>query len=372
MAQEWRRNGAVLEIGAGRRHTACFPGCQRTAMSALAISLFLVCLLALGLDRLLGEPRRGHPLVGFGAAANWLEQRLNRNGGGARWQGALGVLLLVMLPVGLAWAASRWLPWPALLLLEVVVLYLAIGWRSLVEHARAVALPLEAGDLAGARTQVGRIVSRDTAGLDGRGVATAATESVLENGADAVFASLFWFVVAGLPGVVLHRLVNTLDAMWGYRTPRHRRFGWTAARLDDLLNWLPARLTALSYALAGFAMKASGHPGWTPPEPAGGVRQALVCWWRQGHHWESPNAGPVMAAGAGALGLRLGGEAPYHGAIKSRPGLGPDNGRPADARAIHDALGLVRRSVLLWLLGLALLAVVLVFQTGGVMPGGGL
>lgn len=296
---------------------------------------FIVCLLALGLDRLLGEPRRGHPLVLFGAAADRVESVLNPLPRGGRLAGVVGMTVLVAIPVAAALAATRWLPEPGLLLMEILVLYLAVGWRSLAEHARAVALPLQAGDLPEARRQVGRLVSRDTAALDEKGVATATTESVLENGADAVFASLFWFAVAGVPGVVLHRLVNTLDAMWGYRTDRFLHFGWAAARLDDVLNWVPARLTALSYALLG------------------ATRQSLHCWACQGQAWESPNAGPVMAAGAGALGVRLGGVAPYHGALKERPDLGPLTAEPPSHRTIHDALALVRHAVLLWLAVLA-------------------
>lgn len=295
-----------------------------------------ICLLALGLDRLFGEPTRAHPLVWFGELATRVEAALNVPGRGGRLSGAVALAILLAPLVGAALAVRLWLPAPGLWLLEALAVYLAVGWRSLTEHALAVARPLEAGDLPEARRRVGYMVSRDTSALDERGTAAAATESVLENGADAVFASLFWYMLAGLPGVVLHRLVNTLDAMWGYRTARYRRFGWAAARLDDVLNWLPARLTALSYALVGR------------------TRQAMWYWRDQARAWDSPNAGPVMAAGAGALGVRLGGVATYHHERKTRPSLGPDDGENPSARTIHAALALVRRAVALWLAVLAI------------------
>jgi adenosylcobinamide-phosphate synthase len=166
--------------------------------------------------------------------------------------------------------------------------------------------------------------------MDNKAVATAAVESVLENGNDAVFGALFWFLVAGAPGAVLYRLANTLDAMWGYRTARYLYFGWAAARLDDVLNFIPARLTALTYALIG------------------STRIAWRCWRVQAGAWESPNAGPVMAAGAGALGLALGGGAYYHGQWEERPPLGM--GMPPDAAAIRAAVRLVGLGVLVWLL----------------------
>lgn len=291
---------------------------------SMPLASALLLPLALALDAWLGEPRRLHPLVGFGSLALRVEQRLHAD---SRWRGALALVLLVLPWVLLAfwWSGQGWG-----LALDLLVLYLAIGWRSLGEHAERVGQALAAADLAEARRAVGCLVSRDTASLDEAGIAKATVESVLENGNDAIFGACWWFLVAGSPGVLLFRLTNTLDAMWGYRTPRYRNFGWAAARLDDLLNWIPARLTALSYALAGR------------------FRPALACWRRQGPAWKSPNAGPVMAAGAGSLGLLLGGAASYHGVIQDRPPLGL--GRPAGAADIGRALGLIQRALGLWVL----------------------
>ena len=291
-------------------------------------------LTAILLDRILGEPRRWHPLVGFGTVANWIEQRLNRGGQGG---GLCAWLLLVAPPtLATAWLVQIPLAGP---LAGALLLWLAVGGRSLAEHAKAVDSALQCGDLDCARREVGKLVSRDTAQMDETAIARAATESVLENGNDAVFGALFWFLVLGAPGVVLYRLANTLDAMWGYRTVRYRRFGWAAARFDDLLNLIPARLTALSYALV------------SPPPHA---RRALTCWHRQAAQWESPNAGPVMASGAGALGLLLGGPTAYHGALRERPLLGCETS-PA-AGDIHRAVMLVRRATWLWLIVAALIA----------------
>ncbi|MBS3935349.1 MAG: cobalamin biosynthesis protein, partial [Sulfuritalea sp.] len=193
----------------------------------------------------------------------------------------------------------------------------------------AVAAPLAAGDLPAARQAVGLIVSRDTTQLDETGVATAAVESVLENGNDAVFGTLFWFCVAGGAGAVLYRLANTLDALWGYRDARRLHFGWAAARIDDALNYVPARLTALTYALLGH------------------TQNALACWRAQASAWSSPNAGPVMAAGAGALKVGVGGTAIYHGRDEDRPALGA--GAPPTAADIGRAVALVERGQWLWL-----------------------
>lgn len=295
------------------------------------MSVALSALAGVGLDAWLGEPRRWHPLVGFGHLAQRIEQRLNSGGRGWRSHGVSGWCLAVLPPVLLVWLLSlSSLGW----LVDILVLYFALGLKSLGQHALPVAQALRLGNLDEARRRVGYLVSRRTSELDACGVARAATESVLENGADAVFASLFWFAVLGAPGVLLHRLSNTLDAMWGYRNERFERFGWAAARIDDVLNYLPARLVALTYALLG------------------PTATALRCWRSQAPQWDSPNAGPVMAAGAGALQVRLGGAAIYHGVEEQRPQLG--EGAPAQARDIERALNLVYLGVLLWLVGLVI------------------
>ena len=298
------------------------------------LSLVLAVLAAVTLDVALGEPRRWHPLVGFGARVQRIERALNPAGSGDRAQGVLAWCLAV-LPLTLLAGLLEQIPYLGWCV-QVLALYLAIGLRSLAEHAEPIADALEAGDLPRAREQVGRIVSRDTRDLNEEGVARAASESMLENGSDAVFAALFWFVVAGAPGVVLYRLSNTLDAMWGYRTPRFLKFGWAAARLDDVLNYLPARLVALTYALCGQ------------------TALARRCWRAQAPTWDSPNAGPVMAAGAGALGLALGGAAVYHDELHQRPSLG--EGAAPVAADIRRALQLVQSGVAVWLVLLCVVA----------------
>jgi len=293
----------------------------------------MAIVVALLLDYLFKEPRRFHPLVGFGNLANRIEKVLNHSSYG-RLKGCFSWAFAV-LPFVLVTALLSWFIQPgswAYTLLSAGVLYLAVGWQSLLSHAQAIAQPLRAGDISAARQAVGRIVSRDTSELDEQAIASAATESVLENGADAIFGAIFWFLMLGVPGVVLYRLSNTLDAMWGYKNERFLHFGWAAARIDDVLNYIPARLTALSYALVG------------------NKALALAAWRMQAATWKSPNAGPVMAAGAGAINTRLGGAALYHGEWQSRPDLGPNDGGVPSAASIAASCSLVNRALFLWLL----------------------
>lgn len=296
----------------------------------------LLMLSAVLLDCVLGEPRSFHPLAGFGRYATWLESRLNagrvlRLRGVLAWGLALSPFMAVVL---LFWMQPQLRPY-----VDVLVLYFALGMQSLREHALRVQHALVAGNLPLARQRVGEIVSRNTAEMQPPDVARAGVESVLENGNDAVFGALFWFALLGAPGALLFRLANTLDAMWGYRTPRYVHFGWAAARLDDALNFIPARLTALSYALLGH------------------TRNALRCWRLQARAWDSPNAGPVMSSGAGSLHVQLGGAAQYHGRTEERPALGA--GAAPQAEDIARAIRLVERSVLLWLALLLMLGAAL-------------
>jgi len=187
---------------------------------------------------------------------------------------------------------------------------------------------ISAKDIELARERVGWIVSRDTSELNEEEISKAAVESLLENGSDAIFATLFWFAIGGATGVLLYRLSNTLDAMWGYRNNRYLYFGRFSARIDDILNWIPARLTALSYCIFG------------------DFKTAWHCWHTQGAKWYSPNAGPVMAAGAGALGLKLGGDAVYHGKLKPRLELG--GGRSPKPKDISRAWNMIKNVMIFW------------------------
>jgi adenosylcobinamide-phosphate synthase len=309
-----------------------------SGLPPLTLALLLVA--GMALDLLLGEARRWHPLVGFGALAQWLERRLNAGGwriarGAAAW--ILAVLPLAVLAAWLCGAAGA-----GGLAAHSLLLYLCLGLRSLRDHTLPIHAALAAGDLPRARWLTSRIVSRDTANAGEADLAKAGAESLLENGNDAVFGTLFWFLVGGGAGALLFRLANTLDAMWGYRNVRFNLFGRVAARIDDVLNYVPARLTALSYALLA---------------PGAGCLRALRCWRAQAPAWSSPNAGPVMASGAGALGIRLGGAAVYDGEVERRPllGIGPD----ATTRDILRAWRLVFRTALLWAMAAFGLAVVL-------------
>jgi adenosylcobinamide-phosphate synthase len=301
-------------------------------MTSAAITL----LLAICLDRVAGEPKFAHPLIGFGNLANLVERYLhnsydenesaNKSSTVLNFKGTLAITLLIVPFVALC-AFMQKIP-SCSIIFNVLILYLCIGARSLEDHAQAVASALCDGDINVARAQVSKIVSRDTSDMNETGIARATVESVLENGNDAIFATIFWFVLLGAPGAVLYRLANTLDAMWGYKNSKYLHFGWAAARFDDCLNLIPARLTALTYSLLG------------------NCKVAWHCWRSQGYLWYSPNAGPVMAAGAGALCLKLGGPASYGGKLKERPTLG--QGPSPTAEDINRAIKLVRNGLWLW------------------------
>lgn len=312
-------------------------------------SSLLVLVTALLLDHGLGEARRLHPLVGFGRLAQAWERHANHGGDIARlFKGALGMLLLIApLLVALQFVAVQLERFPDAVqgLWEALIIYFCLGFRSLREHTTPIASALQAlrhatpaienALLQEARTRTSWIVSRDADTLDEQQCARAAVESLLENGNDALFATLFWAALLGPAGAVLHRLVNTLDAMWGYRTERFEWFGKCAARADDLLAWVPARLTAASYCLVG------------------NLLQGIRCWRTQARRLKSPNGGPCMTAGAGSLGVTLGGPASYHGKWIDKPVFG--EGHTPDGNDILRAQRLLWRALMVWIVALALL-----------------
>lgn len=299
-------------------------------MAFLAIAAIL-------LDAWFGEPEKYHPLVGFGKIVAHLEVGIRNREDGQAAQTIKGFCAWFVLVVPLsvsAWFLLGLLPDIWANLVAVAVLYFAVGLKSLHQHAGNVLSALEQSDMPKAREALGLIVSRDTVHLDETAIAAATVETVLENGNDAVIAPLFWFLVAGAPGALAYRLINTLDAMWGYRNARYQHFGCWAAKTDDWVNWLPARLCALSYCLLG-----NGRAGW----------KAMTC---QGPQADSPNAGLVMAAGAGALDIQLGGETQHHGAPRWRPQFG--YGRTVETSDIKRAGRLLTRVVVCWLAVLSL------------------
>jgi adenosylcobinamide-phosphate synthase len=278
-------------------------------------------LLGMAADAVFGDPRRGHPVAGFGRLAGALERRwyADRRSAGVAYTG-----VLVGAAAGLGVVAERAAARRPVLgvLSTAVATWAVLGGSSLAGHGAALSRELAAGDLAAARDRIPSLCGRDPASLGAAGMARAGTESLAENTSDAVVAPLFWGAVAGLPGLLGYRAVNTLDAMVGYRSDRYRRFGWAAARLDDLANLVPARAAALLFA-------------WLAPAVGGSPGAALATWRRDAAAHPSPNAGPVEAAAAGALGVGLGGRTVYAHGVEERPRLG--RGRapvPADlARA---------------------------------------
>ena len=295
----------------------------------------IIIIVALILDHLLGETRYWHPLVGFGKLAQSIESFFNVNhisNSNLKLRGFFSLCLLIIPVTSLTAYISY--HYESYFIFEILILYFALGARSLVEHAQRVADALLLKRNEEARIFTSHLVSRDTEQMTETDMSRATIESTLENGSDAIFAPLFWFALGGAPVIIKYRLANTLDAMWGYRTKRYFHFGWAAARLDDLLNYIPARLTALTYACLGH------------------FQTALQCWQTQAATCKSPNGGPVMSSGAGALALQLGGPTLYHGKIENCPILGC--GEPPQAGDILQATQLVQRGILLWS-GIALL-----------------
>ncbi|BBZ13379.1 cobalamin biosynthesis protein [Mycobacterium branderi] len=260
-------------------------------------------------DLVLGDPRRGHPVAGFGAMAAALERFTYRD---SRAAGALHVGMLVgalgLFGVTVQRCAGRRGPLWSVAVTGAAT-WISLGGTSLARTGSAMAELLSRDDIDGARRLVPSLCGRDPELLDAAGLARAAVESVAENTSDAQVAPLLWAVVGGVPGVLVYRGINTLDSMIGHRSPHYNRFGWAAARLDDAVNYVAARVTAALIALCAPAVGGS---------PSG----ALRVWRRDAARHPSPNAGVVEAAFAGALGIRLGGPTQYHYGLQIRPTLG--------------------------------------------------
>lgn len=293
---------------------------------------------AMLLDAALGEPdwlwkRLPHPAVLMGRAVAALDARLNR--GAARR--AKGVLAMALLALGalLLGAAIRAIPDAGLL--EIVTVAILLAQRSLVDHVRAVAQGLRQG-LPEGRRMVARIVGRDTAAMDGPAIARAAIESAAENLSDGVIAPLFWYLLGGLPGLMLYKIANTADSMIGHRTPRHAEFGWAAARFDDLLNLIPARLTAVLIALS--------H----------GRADAARVILRDAPLHRSPNAGWPEAAMAVVLGISLSGPRSYEGEMRPFPWVFAEGRRDPGPAEIEAACAALWRAWAAMLAATALLA----------------
>ena len=292
-----------------------------------AAALLLAALIA---EAALGYPRRWpHPVQAAGALIAGCERRWNRGGPTRqRLAGVALLLALVTLAAALGWAVQHVAGEGWGLVAVVLVATTGLAQRSLHDHVAAVLAPLATGDLPAARRAVAMIVGRDTAALDEAGIATAAIESLAESFCDGVVSPAFWLLIAGLPGLFVAKAINTADSMVGHRTPRLVRFGWACARADDVVNWLPARLSGALICVAG-------RGGW----------RTMV---RDARHHASPNGGWPEAAMAGALGRRLGGAVSYDGEPARRAILG--DGPTPSVADLRRALRVYRRACIgLWI-----------------------
>lgn len=302
---------------------------------------------AMAVDALTGWPswlftRIGHPVTWLGRLIGTIDAGWNRASDPPtlrRAAGVAGALVVIALSVVIGWALQSLLPWGWIqIVIAGVVAWPLVALRSLHDHVAAVANPLQAGDIAASRDAVSRIVGRDPATLDEAGIARAAIESLAENASDGIVAPVFWGALFGLPGILGYKAVNTLDSMIGHRSERHEAFGWAAARIDDVANFLPARLTGFLFVL--LAPRRS---------------EALSCMMRDARRHRSPNAGWPEAAMAGALGVRLSGPRIYHGSTTNEPWLN-EGARDPLAADISEGLTVYRRAMALLAGILAILA----------------
>ncbi len=312
-------------------------------------------LAALVIEAAVGYPQAlvrhiGHPVMWIGALIAWADRRWNRVADTFAVRRCCGTMLVIalvgmMVAIGLllTWLLRWGVPEPFATLVVGLIASSLLAQRSLDQHVAAVATGLEQGGIEGGRRAVAMIVGRDPASLDEAGVARAAIESLAENFSDGVVAPLFWLALAGLPGILSYKAINTADSMIGHRSERHRAFGWAAARLDDLINLPASRLSALWLVLAACII-----PGASP-------RSAWHAVWCDAGKHRSPNAGWPEAAMAGSLGLRLAGPRVYHGEVVDDAWMG-EGRAAADAGDIRHALRLYRMACVIQALAVAALA----------------
>ncbi len=287
--------------------------------------LILILPLLLGwlLDFIFGDPARlPHPVVWFGKMISWGEHRLNK-GSHRMAKGAMMAVFLIFLIFFVVWGLKRLIPNTMLwLVLDTIIIFYCLAGTTLIREVREVFLALDRS-LDEGRKQVARIVGRDTSQLSAQEVRTAALETLAENLSDGVIAPLFWFALLGTPGMLAYKMVNTLDSMVGYRTERYKDFGCWAARIDDVANYIPARLTALLMVIAS------------------GKLSLLKFVWKNGSKHASPNSGYPEAALAGILNCRFGGPHYYFGELFDKPYIG-ENDRELTTQDMHTAVRINR------------------------------
>ena len=301
-------------------------------------NLIFILPLLLGwlLDFFIGDPSRlPHPVVWFGKMISFGEHRLNK-GLYRMAKGAVMAIALILMVFFAVWVLKRLVPNMLLwLVLDTIIIFYCLAGTTLIREVREVFLALDRS-LEEGRKQVARIVGRDTSALSAQEVRTAALETLAENLSDGVIAPLFWLALLGTPGMLAYKMVNTLDSMIGYRTERYKDFGCWAARIDDVANYIPARLTALLMVIAS------------------GKLALLKFVWKNGRKHASPNSGYPEAALAGILNCRFGGPHIYFGQLFDKPYIG-ENDRLLTTRDMHTAVTINRRAEV-FMLALTLLA----------------
>jgi adenosylcobinamide-phosphate synthase len=321
--------------------------------------LWIHILAALILDAVCGDPRRWpHPVQAIGRAALGVEAPLRRRLDDGFRAGVVAVILIVgataLITAALVYGAATLHPRLGDLV-SILVLYTTMATRSLSDHAHAVQLPLQQGDLTTARAQLARLVGRDTDQLDEGEISRATVESVAENTVDGVTAALLFAMVGGPVAAMTYKAINTLDSTFGYKTERYLHFGRAAARLDDLANFIPARLTALLTVPAAALSRLDGRNAWRILH-------------RDRHNHPSPNGGQIEAAVAGALHVRLGGENRYFGQASFRPYLG-DADQALTAQHIGAGLRLMMwTTALVAVVGLISRSAFIAFFNGSLTP----